>query len=209
MAKKAYRTWSTGEIVTAAQLNEQIRDNGNAIWVGQAPGDMDYYSAADAKSRLGIGTETQVLKVVNGVPAWRSLYGCRVYRTTAQETYTGIEAVINSFNAETFDSGYHSGSDGFLTVPSGMSGAYMIQASGYFDGHPTGNLLREMGIRIGSSVIQRISTVNPYGDNTATHLNICIIYWLNVGDTVSLSVLQKSGNNLNFNNATLSLIKLV
>ena len=31
MAFTAYRTWVTGEVVTAAQLNEQIRDNGNAL----------------------------------------------------------------------------------------------------------------------------------------------------------------------------------
>jgi len=208
MAKKAYRTWSTGEIVTAAQLNEQIRDNGNAIWVGLAPGDMDYYSAADAKTRIGIGTETQVLKVVNGVPTWRSLYGCRVYRTTPQLCYAGTETVIDAFDGETFDSGYHTGSAGFLSVPSGMSGAYMIQANGYFDNHNIAAKLREIGIRVGSYVVQRHSTVNPAND-TATHLNICTIYWLNVGDTVSLSVLQGGTDPLNFRNATLSLIKLV
>ena len=31
MAWTAPRTWSTGEIVTAAQLNEQIRDNMNML----------------------------------------------------------------------------------------------------------------------------------------------------------------------------------
>ena len=31
MAFTAFRTWVTGEVVTAAQLNEQIRDNGNAL----------------------------------------------------------------------------------------------------------------------------------------------------------------------------------
>ena len=32
MAKTAYRTWVAGEVVTASMLNEQVRDNGNALW---------------------------------------------------------------------------------------------------------------------------------------------------------------------------------
>lgn len=63
------RTWSVGELVTKAMLDEQIRDNMNAIWVGTVAGDMDYYSASNAKSRLA--------KVAGGIlycgasaPAW-------------------------------------------------------------------------------------------------------------------------------------------
>ena len=68
--KKPYRTWTTGEKVTEAMLNEQIRDNGDAIWVGTTAGDMEYYSAADAKTRIPIGTNGKVLGVSSGLPAW-------------------------------------------------------------------------------------------------------------------------------------------
>jgi hypothetical protein len=53
-------------------MNQQIRDNGNAIWVGTTAGDMDYYTGATGKSRLGIGTAGQILKVNAGAtaPEW-------------------------------------------------------------------------------------------------------------------------------------------
>ena len=38
--------------------------------VGQAAGDIMYFSAKSAPVRLAIGTAGQVLKVVNGVPSW-------------------------------------------------------------------------------------------------------------------------------------------
>jgi len=72
MALTAFRTWVTGELVTAAMMNQQIRDNGNAIWVGTTAGDMDYYTGATGKARLPIGTAGQVLKVNSGAtaPEW-------------------------------------------------------------------------------------------------------------------------------------------
>ncbi|ANS02898.1 hypothetical protein [uncultured Mediterranean phage uvDeep-CGR0-KM22-C158] len=54
MAYTAYRTWTTGEIVTAALMNEQVKDNGlltaPAIMTGQ--GDLIYGSAANTPARL-------------------------------------------------------------------------------------------------------------------------------------------------------------
>lgn len=38
--------------------------------VGQAAGDIMYFSASSTPARLAIGTAGQVLKVVNGVPSW-------------------------------------------------------------------------------------------------------------------------------------------
>jgi hypothetical protein len=73
MAKTTYRTWITGETVTAAQLNEQIRDNGNASWVGTTKGDIDYYNSATQKIRLPIGSTNQFLTVIGGVPVWTTL----------------------------------------------------------------------------------------------------------------------------------------
>lgn len=71
MAKKAYKTWVQGELVTANTLNEQIKDNGNALWVGDTAGDMEYYSAADQKTKVPIGANGQVLRVTSGlIPAW-------------------------------------------------------------------------------------------------------------------------------------------
>ena len=56
MAFTTPRTWTYGETVTEAQFNEQLRDNFNALWVGQAAGDVDYYTSNTTKARLVGGT---------------------------------------------------------------------------------------------------------------------------------------------------------
>lgn len=54
MAYTAYRTWTTGEIVTAALMNEQVKDNGllTAPAIMTAQGDLIYGSAANTPARL-------------------------------------------------------------------------------------------------------------------------------------------------------------
>lgn len=72
MALTTFRSWVTGELVTAAMLNQQIRDNGNAIWVGTTAGDMEYYTGATTKARIPKGTAGQVMKMNSGAtaPEW-------------------------------------------------------------------------------------------------------------------------------------------
>lgn len=66
------RSWIYGELVTVSMMNQQIRDNGNAIWVGTTAGDMDYYTGATGKARLPKGTAGQILKMNAGAtaPQW-------------------------------------------------------------------------------------------------------------------------------------------
>jgi hypothetical protein len=72
MSLTTFRSWIYGELVTVSMMNQQIRDNGNAIWVGTTAGDMDYYTGATGKARLPIGTAGQILKVNTGAtaPEW-------------------------------------------------------------------------------------------------------------------------------------------
>lgn len=81
MALTTYRTWVTGELVTAAMMNQQIRDNGNASWVGTTAGDMDYYTGATNKARIPIGTAGQVLQVNSDAtaPIWGNNGGLSCY----------------------------------------------------------------------------------------------------------------------------------
>ena len=75
MAYTAYRTWTTGEIVTAALMNEQVKDNGlltaPAIMTGQ--GDLIYGSAANTPARLSKdanATRSLTNTGTNNNPAW-------------------------------------------------------------------------------------------------------------------------------------------
>ncbi len=75
----------TGATYAASDYNTSTKGNLDAIWVGTTAGDIDYYSTATAKTRIGIGSEGSVLTVVSGVPAWRANnaypVGC-IYITT-------------------------------------------------------------------------------------------------------------------------------
>lgn len=63
MAFTAYRNWVVGETLTAALLNAQIRDNGNLTPAALATtkGDTFVATAANAVTRLGVGSDGRVL----------------------------------------------------------------------------------------------------------------------------------------------------
>lgn len=75
MSLTSYKTWTEGSVLSAAELNEQIRDNGNALWVGTTAGDLDYYTSSTDKARLGISTIYKLLAVNSAgtAPAWTAL----------------------------------------------------------------------------------------------------------------------------------------
>ncbi len=76
MAWTAPRTWVTGETVTAALMNAQIRDNfleTSAATVTTA-GDLAYADAANSMgSRLAIGAATTHLVSDGSAPLWRAV----------------------------------------------------------------------------------------------------------------------------------------
>src|SRR3990167_770547 len=72
MAWTTPRTWTVGEVPTAAIFNAHVRDN-----FGETPpakvttaGDLPYASGANVITRLPIGCAGDVLALVSGVPAW-------------------------------------------------------------------------------------------------------------------------------------------
>jgi hypothetical protein len=97
MSKTAYRTWIYGELVTVSMMNQQIRDNGNAIWVGTTAGDMDYYTGATGKARIPIGTAGQVLTVNAGAtaPEWGISSGGVVKRQGGSATVWSTPGTTN------------------------------------------------------------------------------------------------------------------
>jgi len=78
--------------VTVSMMNQQIRDNGNAIWVGTTAGDMDYYTGATGKARLPIGTAGQVLTVNPGAtaPLWSNSKGLSCYGYFSPSNASGL-----------------------------------------------------------------------------------------------------------------------
>lgn len=61
---------ATGDWITATWLNTYVRQNMTALFPGTTAGDLDYYSSATEKARLGIGAVDTVLTPLSGAPAW-------------------------------------------------------------------------------------------------------------------------------------------
>jgi len=136
MAYTAYRTWTTGEIVTAALMNEQVKDNGlltaPAIMTGQ--GDLIYGSAANTPARLAKdanSTRSLTNTGTNNNPAW-----AQVTLTTGvtgtlpiANGGTGATALTNLITLSTHTTGNYvatvadTGAGGILVANSGSEGA--------------------------------------------------------------------------------------
>lgn len=64
----------TGQTLSAADWNTQVRDNINGIWVMTAAGDMMYATSASAAARLAKPSVDSILKnTSSGVPSWLAL----------------------------------------------------------------------------------------------------------------------------------------
>lgn len=72
MAWTTPRDWVHGELVTAAIMNQHVRDNlqETAVAKAQAAGDLFYATGAHALTRLPIGSNGQILTVSGGLPVW-------------------------------------------------------------------------------------------------------------------------------------------
>lgn len=204
MAKVAYRTWIAGELVTQDMLNEQIRDNGNEIWVGTTAGDIDYYTDSTHKSRLGIGSAGQLLTVASGAPSWRGYYHAMIGRTTAQSINNNSETTASGYDTEMADTdAFYTQWNSYFTIP--VTGLYLIIGNGYWASSVSGGTLRRIGLEVGTlDVYQQVP--NVAGETT----EMCV-YALRVftaGAQVSMKLFQKSGGALDFFDATLSIARI-
>jgi hypothetical protein len=78
-------------------LGSSIDTSVKSLNAGTTAGDIDYYTSATAKARVGIGTTGQVLTVSGGVPAWATATagGMTLLSTT---TLSGATVTISSIN---------------------------------------------------------------------------------------------------------------
>jgi hypothetical protein len=141
MAWTTPRTWVTGEVVTAALLNAQIKANSDlsAPAIMTTAGDIIYASGANTPARLAKDTNaTRVLTNTgtSNVPAW------------AQVTLT-------------------SGVTGTLPVGNGGTGATTLTDGGVLIGNGTGTMVA-MAVLADSEMIVGDGTTDPVAESGAT-----------------------------------------
>lgn len=110
MAWTAPRTWVTGELVTASIMNTHVRDNllESATAKVTTAGDIVYATAANALSRLALGTAGKVMIAGASAPTWGvDTIGIRATNNTglASGTGAGVEIGYDATNA--FVQGYN------------------------------------------------------------------------------------------------------
>jgi hypothetical protein len=209
MAKTNYRTWTVGEVVTAAMLNQQIKDNGNEIWKGTAAGDTDYYDSATTKTKLSIGSSYSQLTVVGGVPAWTmNRPGVILYGSVAQSIPNGTGVTdITAWPTEYYDEGaFHSGSASGIVIPTGMTGYYDVSINGYWDAHATAGKLRAIYINRNGTSYYGTSASTDDSDG-AFHQSINMLIYAAQAEYIRVAVVQTSGGALNFNGGYFSCVR--
>lgn len=130
MAWTAPRTWTTGELVTAALMNAHLRDNllETSAAAATTAGDLTYADGANSMARLAKGTAYQALRMNLGVtaPEWGSAPAVRAYNNANLAINSATDTRL-TFNSERYDIGtcHDTGSNtGRLTAP--IAGIYHI-----------------------------------------------------------------------------------
>lgn len=106
MAWSTPRTWSSGELVTAGNMNTYISDNLRETGVAKAAaaGDVLYATAANALTRLAIGASGTVLTSNGSAPTWG---GGPAYVKLSETVYAS-DTAGNTFTFSSISGAYRS-----------------------------------------------------------------------------------------------------
>jgi hypothetical protein len=201
---------TTGQILSKASNTDLdytwvTTDDANAIQnaIVDAKGDLIAASAADTPARLAVGNNGETL-VADSTAAtglkWAksaNFVGCSLSNSTTQSIANNTVTTV-TFDSEFFDTdSFHSTSSntGRITIPTGLGGKYMVNASMRFDPSLTGT--KKMSIFLNGSTelvaVEEALLANDYAVSAKS-----VILSLAAGDYLELKVSQNSGAALLF-----------
>lgn len=186
-------------------LGSSIDTTTKALNPSTTLGDIEYRSStANTNTRLGIGTTGQVLTVSGGVPSWATpasgstFSGASVIDSGGNQSIaTGTWTTI-TFNSELYDTdSYHSTSTntGRLTIPTGKTGYYVLNAQATFFINTTG--FRQLRFLKNGSFLIATGDVSGSVANQYPYVTLNTTLYLAAGDYIELQAYQNSGGNLN------------
>ena len=197
-------TWSagidrtTGALISASDWNKYLGVGGSLMETAPAKvttaGDLVYGSAANALSRLGIGSNGQVLTVSGGLPAWvTSADRAWLYRTSNQTISNNTDTDISwTTAASPTSSGWWAvGNPTQLTVP--RTGALVILGRVLWTGNATG--VRKLQIRRNDGTVFAETEIPVPNASQFTELGFAVAAE-SPGTYFTLRVNQNSGGNL-------------
>ena len=163
-----------------------------------ASGDIVVGTGSGTYDNLPIGTTGQILtadttvspyKVKWATPATTGFVGVSLTKSAAQSISNATETVV-TFNTEVFDTdGFHTGTDGKITVPAGKAGKYLITAQimSNSSGYVTQGGMRKNGSNIFTHYISGATPV------TAPCVLVNTVVNLAVADYLEIFVYQGTG----------------
>ena len=178
MAFTAFRTWVAKANLTAAEFNEQVRDNG------------DYLK--DALDLHGL-TSDSTLAQTKG-----ALYGVRAVATASQSIPDASDTAVAYSATDAFDSdAFHdtSTNNSRITIPTGGDGFYLVGFGAEWAANSTGTRrgrLVEGGVTQIEGGTQRVA--NAAGANVM--MSATTLYQFTAGEYFELFVLQNSTGSL-------------
>lgn len=197
------KTWETGELVTADDMNS-IRDNLLELWKGTANGDMEYFTSSTAKQKLSIGQNGSKLTTIGGIPVWRvgtGFSGTIPTTSVSSGTLTDLSITVEDFDSDSF----HQSSNNYITLP--FTGLYGITLYGYF-ASGTDNTLRGLYIR---NVSTNSVILGQTQKSTSSEAHLCVsgnIYVNTAGVTIKFTAHHTSTGALNFYAGRVVIVKL-
>ena len=185
-------------------LADAIDDTVKDLNPGTTAGDVDYYTSATAKVRLGIGTVGQVLTVNAGAtaPEWQtpvaggmvqlasgSLSGSSVNLTSISGTYKHLQLIIRNFDPATDGARINFRFNNDSTANRYYSGAY-VDFEGAFNGSGIGGTSNQDN---GTSTALMIITIYDYANTTTMKMADVIHFGNNETTPTNLSYLARRG----------------
>lgn len=171
MALTAYRTWVTGEVVTATNMNEQVRDNGN--WLADAHLCKLTLNAAAATTS---GTVHTLGGGTNALGTWDE----------GEDTDAFHDTVTNPSR---------------ITVPTGLAGIYDVLGQAQFDTSASQRraiLINKNGTLVGETNLS--ATRHHDGTGGSIWFAQCPVFVrMAATDYLEMQVFQNSGAGLNIN----------
>jgi hypothetical protein len=190
MAWTAPRTWVTGEIVTAALLNAQIKGNMDLSAPAKltTAGDMLYATGANATARLAKGTNGNILHQASCAPAWTAtpsitdltLSGALDVNGTID--YDGTDVDMLSSGDIDLVSSANAAAAIYIAQSTGTSGTIKIHAD-------TGTSVTE-----GAESINILSDVGGVGIRSTANLANAINLTVDGGTTSSIAIFNDTGS---------------
>ena len=202
MAWTTPRCWVTGEVVTAALLNAQIKGNMDLTAPAKltAAGDMLYATGANATARLAKGTNGNIMHQASCAPAWTASPSITAITLSGALDANGtVDADVTDFDV------LSSGDIDLVSSANAAAAVYIAQSTGTSG---TVKIHADTGTSVteGAESINILSDAGGVGIRSTANLAKAINITSDGGTTGSIAIFNDQGTSVTEGSASISLL---